>query len=83
MKPVLDLCALSSDVVVVDGDEYCRTPTSDESKIPVVIACPNAPKKPHRVLVVGKRKLLSAELADLEFYFRPWPQSPPAKKLRI
>ncbi|KAA0057132.1 cyclin-dependent protein kinase inhibitor SMR1-like [Cucumis melo var. makuwa] len=35
----------------------CRTPTSAEHKIPKILSCPGAPKKPKRPPVPCKRKL--------------------------
>ncbi|KAG8503306.1 hypothetical protein CXB51_001284 [Gossypium anomalum] len=39
--------------------ECCVTPTSKEHKIPAVLSCPGAPKKPRKTYVSCKRKLLS------------------------
>ncbi|KAJ4972372.1 hypothetical protein NE237_005471 [Protea cynaroides] len=39
-----------------DGDNECRTPTSDDHKIPVMRSCPDAPRKQTGV-VLCKRKL--------------------------
>ncbi|XP_022133553.1 cyclin-dependent protein kinase inhibitor SMR1 [Momordica charantia] len=38
-------------------DRGCRTPTSAEHKIPKIVSCPGAPKKPKRPPVPCKRKL--------------------------
>ncbi|XP_022990487.1 cyclin-dependent protein kinase inhibitor SMR1-like [Cucurbita maxima] len=44
----------------------CRTPTSAEHKIPKIISCPGAPRKPKRPPVPCKRKL-TMELKFFEF----------------
>ncbi|XVF82992.1 hypothetical protein PTKIN_Ptkin16aG0097000 [Pterospermum kingtungense] len=41
----------------------CSTPTSEENKIPTVLSCPPAPRKPRRRPVSCKRKL-----SELEFF---------------
>ncbi|XP_043699789.1 cyclin-dependent protein kinase inhibitor SMR2-like [Telopea speciosissima] len=46
-----------------NNNEECRTPTSDEHKIPVMRSCPPAPKKQRRVISC-KRKLLD----ELRFF---------------
>ncbi|KAF3434114.1 hypothetical protein FNV43_RR25217 [Rhamnella rubrinervis] len=49
-----------------DDDEQaeCRTPTSKEHKIPVLVSCPPAPRKPRRVASC-KRKLTELEFFDI------------------
>ncbi|KAJ4720683.1 cyclin-dependent protein kinase inhibitor SMR1-like [Melia azedarach] len=42
----------------------CRTPTGDENKIPAVLACPPAPRKPKTRRVSCKRKLFG----ELKFF---------------
>ncbi|CAI0442522.1 unnamed protein product [Linum tenue] len=38
-------------------EEECRTPKSAEFKIPAVLSCPPAPRKPRRKAIPCKRKL--------------------------
>ncbi|XP_018808749.1 cyclin-dependent protein kinase inhibitor SMR1-like [Juglans regia] len=45
-----------------DDNECCRTPTSKEHRIPVILDCPPAPRKPRRVPSC-KRKL-----SELKFF---------------
>ncbi|XP_039030609.1 cyclin-dependent protein kinase inhibitor SMR1-like [Hibiscus syriacus] len=40
-----------------ESSSECSTPTSEENKIPVVLSCPGAPRKPRKTLVSCKRKL--------------------------
>ncbi|OIW13209.1 hypothetical protein TanjilG_17652 [Lupinus angustifolius] len=61
---------------VTTGDESYRTPTSKESKIPEVLSCPPAPKKP-KSLVSCKRKLMDefqffedTNKEDMDEFFR-------------
>lgn len=42
-------------------DQECRTPTSQEHKIPPVLCCPPAPRKPKRRPISCKRKLFSEQ----------------------
>ncbi|KAK4761748.1 hypothetical protein SAY87_029632 [Trapa incisa] len=59
----------------VDSRDECRTPTSEESRIPAVLGCPLAPKKP-RPAFYGKRKLSeqdslgSLHRGEIEEFFR-------------
>uniref|UniRef100_A0A2P2II39 Cyclin-dependent protein kinase inhibitor SMR1-like n=1 Tax=Rhizophora mucronata TaxID=61149 RepID=A0A2P2II39_RHIMU len=43
-------------------DDNCKTPTSEEQKIPAILSCPPAPRKP-RMAVSCKRKL-----SELDFF---------------
>lgn len=49
-----------------DDDEKaeCRTPTSKEHKIPVLVSCPPAPRKPRRVAQC-KRKFQELEFFEI------------------
>ncbi|XVF75655.1 hypothetical protein PTKIN_Ptkin13bG0204400 [Pterospermum kingtungense] len=47
----------------------CLTPTSEESKIPTVLSCPPAPRKPRKRAISCKRKLQS-ELESFEIVNR-------------
>ncbi|CAI8603891.1 unnamed protein product [Vicia faba] len=69
-----------NDGAVVDGenenDESYRTPTSKESKIPEILNCPPAPKKP-KPFVSCKRKLMDefqffevSSNEDMDAFFR-------------
>lgn len=53
-----------------EGD--CRTPTSEENKIPPLQSCPAAPKKPRAVISLRKRKLCpdsdSESQSQLQFF---------------
>ncbi|KAF8397776.1 hypothetical protein HHK36_016698 [Tetracentron sinense] len=49
-------------IQLADDEDECRTPTSDEHKIPRAWSCPPAPQKPKRV-VLCKRKL-----SELQFF---------------
>ncbi|OMO87242.1 hypothetical protein CCACVL1_09170 [Corchorus capsularis] len=42
---------------IISSDELCLTPTAEENKIPAVLSCPPAPRKPKRKPVSCKRKL--------------------------
>ncbi|KAI4352650.1 hypothetical protein L6164_006881 [Bauhinia variegata] len=48
--------AAPSQSEVTETEDGCRTPTSKESRIPEILSCPPAPRKPKR-LVSCKRKL--------------------------
>ncbi|OIV90595.1 hypothetical protein TanjilG_01676 [Lupinus angustifolius] len=57
-------------------DDSCRTPTTKESKIPEIVSCPPAPRKP-KALVSCKRKLMDefkffedTNKEDMEAFFR-------------
>ena len=59
-----------------EDDESCRTPTSKESRIPEILTCPPAPRKPKRA-VSCKRKLLDefqffdvANKEEIDSFFR-------------
>ncbi|XP_027367292.1 cyclin-dependent protein kinase inhibitor SMR1 [Abrus precatorius] len=63
-------------VTVADDEESYRTPTSKESKIPAVLTCPPAPRKP-KPFVSCKRKLLDefqffevTSKEDMDAFFR-------------
>ncbi|KAJ8765970.1 hypothetical protein K2173_020486 [Erythroxylum novogranatense] len=43
--------------------DVCRTPTSEEHRIPSILSCPPAPRKPKRPSISCKRKL-----SELEFF---------------
>ncbi|KAL7184793.1 hypothetical protein ACSBR2_026852 [Camellia fascicularis] len=57
------------------GDDECRTPTSPEHKIPAMLSCPPAPKKPRRAEHY-KRKLCELQFfeivgrEEIESFFR-------------
>lgn len=56
-----------------DDEEECRTPTSEESRIPAVLTCPPAPKK-RRPAPSCKRKLEFFEILNrtgIDEIFRP------------
>ncbi|WCJ19214.1 hypothetical protein M5689_001511 [Euphorbia peplus] len=57
----------------IQETEECRTPTSQENKIPALLSCPPAPRKPIRKISC-KRKLSPDfefyEIVDLESIFR-------------
>ncbi|KAF5948044.1 hypothetical protein HYC85_014001 [Camellia sinensis] len=46
------------------GDDECRTPTSPEHKIPAMLSCPPAPKKPRRTEHY-KRKLCELQFFEI------------------
>ncbi|XP_044460471.1 cyclin-dependent protein kinase inhibitor SMR1 [Mangifera indica] len=46
-------------------DEECRTPTSEQHKIPSTISCPPAPRKPKTRYVSCKRKLVELEFFEI------------------
>ncbi|TKY51722.1 hypothetical protein E2542_SST23241 [Spatholobus suberectus] len=65
-----------NDVAAADEDESYRTPTSKESRIPAILTCPPAPRKP-RAFVGCKRKLLDEfqffevpNKEDMDAFFR-------------
>ncbi|GMI84837.1 LOSS OF GIANT CELLS FROM ORGANS, SIAMESE RELATED 1 [Hibiscus trionum] len=43
----------------------CSTPTSEEHKIPAVLACPGAPRKPRKTHVSCKRKLSEFQFFEI------------------
>uniref|UniRef100_A0A5B7BZA1 Cyclin-dependent protein kinase inhibitor SMR1-like n=1 Tax=Davidia involucrata TaxID=16924 RepID=A0A5B7BZA1_DAVIN len=47
-----------------DSEDECHTPTSPEHKIPAILSCPPAPKKPKRA-VSCKRKLCELEFFEI------------------
>nr|DAD28630.1 TPA_asm: hypothetical protein HUJ06_030098 [Nelumbo nucifera] len=47
-------------------DYECSTPTSEESKIPIIQSCPPAPRKPRKV-VLCKRKFSEKKLQFFRF----------------
>ncbi|XP_050208816.1 cyclin-dependent protein kinase inhibitor SMR1-like [Mercurialis annua] len=56
-----------------NNEEDCTTPTSDENKIPPVVICPPAPRKPKTMMGSCKRKLDFLEIVkreEVESYFR-------------
>ncbi|KAE9465360.1 hypothetical protein RHGRI_007440 [Rhododendron griersonianum] len=55
---------ISGNVVDV-GDDECHTPTSAEHKIPTILSCPPAPKKPSRSAVSCKRKLCELDFFEI------------------
>lgn len=68
-----------SDVEEKKEDEECKTPTSKESKIPLVpTTCPPAPRKP-RTIIRCKRRLSELDFfvvpqPDIECFFLPQPK---------
>ncbi|XP_008803458.2 cyclin-dependent protein kinase inhibitor SMR1-like [Phoenix dactylifera] len=73
--PIEDRDDLSSLINGKDGVDECRTPTSEESKIPPVpSSCPPAPKKPRQVLLCKRRlselELFGAQVEEIELWFR-------------
>ncbi|KAF5742582.1 hypothetical protein HS088_TW09G00633 [Tripterygium wilfordii] len=56
-----------------EESESCQTPTSAEHKIPTILSCPAAPRKPRRRSVLCKRKLEFFEIdnfQEVEDFFR-------------
>ncbi|KAJ4979453.1 hypothetical protein NE237_010233 [Protea cynaroides] len=51
-------------------DDGCRTPTSEEHKIPVMRSCPPAPKKQRRVILCKRKRCLSDEFNFFEIMGR-------------
>lgn len=47
-----------------EDEEDCRTPTSEENRIPAVLTCPPAPRKP-RLALKRKRKLSELEYFEI------------------
>ncbi|GMJ11970.1 LOSS OF GIANT CELLS FROM ORGANS, SIAMESE RELATED 1 [Hibiscus trionum] len=43
----------------------CLTPTSEENKIPAVLSCPGAPRKPRRTYASCKRKLSEFQFFEI------------------
>ncbi|KAK4785671.1 hypothetical protein SAY86_002360 [Trapa natans] len=56
LPPEFTFSVPSVTVVRPDDEEECRTPTSEENRIPAVLTCPLAPKK-LRYALSCKRKL--------------------------
>ncbi|XP_059628390.1 cyclin-dependent protein kinase inhibitor SMR1 [Cornus florida] len=58
-----------------DAEEECLTPTSPEHKIPAILSCPPAPRKP-KTVTSCKRKLCELEFfeivgrEEIESFFR-------------
>ncbi|KAK7356568.1 hypothetical protein VNO80_15842 [Phaseolus coccineus] len=55
--------AVTAAAAVAEEDESYRTPTSKESKIPAIMTCPPAPRKP-KAFASCKRKLFD----DFQFF---------------
>ncbi|KAJ9175465.1 hypothetical protein P3X46_014016 [Hevea brasiliensis] len=53
------------DVIQQENIDECRTPTSEEHRIPAVLRCPPAPRKPRRRTVSYKRKLSEFEFFEI------------------
>ncbi|KAL4342494.1 hypothetical protein GQ457_08G011280 [Hibiscus cannabinus] len=47
------------------SNSECSTPTSEESKIPAVLSCPGAPRKPRKTFVSCKRKLSEFQFFEI------------------
>lgn len=47
-----------------DSRSECSTPTSEENKIPAVLSCPPAPRKPRKTAAVSCKRKLS----ELQFF---------------
>ncbi|OAY38922.1 cyclin-dependent protein kinase inhibitor SMR3 [Manihot esculenta] len=67
----LGTCSSSKEVVdpitqQENAEECCRTPTSEEHKIPAILQCPPAPRKPKRRTVLCKRKLSEFEFLNCQ-----------------
>ncbi|KAJ9159870.1 hypothetical protein P3X46_025327 [Hevea brasiliensis] len=56
---------LRDDVIQQENGDECRTPTSEEHKIPAILSCPPAPRKPRRRTVLRKRKLSEFEFFEI------------------
>ncbi|CAL1374147.1 unnamed protein product [Linum trigynum] len=68
---------VEKEITINSSSEECRTPKSAESKIPAILSCPPAPRKPKSRPISCKRKLgLEFEFFDvlhreeLESFFR-------------
>ncbi|XP_071713665.1 cyclin-dependent protein kinase inhibitor SMR3-like [Rutidosis leptorrhynchoides] len=59
-----DSCTLQLD----EDDETCHTPTSSKNRIPSIVICPGAPKKPKQSVSGCKRKV--SEFDFVEFLAR-------------
>ncbi|OWM87624.1 cyclin-dependent protein kinase inhibitor SMR1-like [Punica granatum] len=80
----------NSDAVRPEGrredEEECRTPTSEENRIPALLSCPPAPKKP-RLALSCKRKLSELDFfeivnrAEVEEFFSATPVEPKRRRL--
>lgn len=72
---VVDDVAVPAIIADSENDESYKTPTSKESKIPEILTCPPAPKKP-KPFVSCKRKLLDefqffeVTNEDMDAFFR-------------
>ncbi|OAY45809.1 hypothetical protein MANES_07G093500v8 [Manihot esculenta] len=53
------------DVIQQENSDECRTPTSQEHKIPTILSCPPAPQKPRRRMFSCKRKLSEFEFFEI------------------
>ncbi|KAJ0103608.1 hypothetical protein Patl1_05989 [Pistacia atlantica] len=51
---------------VFNRDEECRTPTSEQHKIPSMLCCPPAPRKPKTRNLSCKRKLVELEFFEIK-----------------
>ncbi|XP_039028516.1 cyclin-dependent protein kinase inhibitor SMR1-like [Hibiscus syriacus] len=48
-----------------ESSSECSTPTSEENKIPAVLSCPGAPRKPRKTHVSCKRKLSEFDFFEI------------------
>ena len=49
-----------------DNEDLCRTPTSERHRIPKILTCPPAPRKPARRVPSCKRKLTELQFFDVK-----------------
>ncbi|XP_062091927.1 uncharacterized protein LOC133797859 [Humulus lupulus] len=49
-----------------ENDDVCRTPTSEGHRIPEIVSCPPAPRKPARRVPSCKRKLTELQFFDVK-----------------
>ncbi|KAE8661593.1 Detected protein of unknown function [Hibiscus syriacus] len=64
--PKLKVQSSNKNGTVIHDENECRTPISKENKIPAVVSCPPAPKKPKRRGVSCKRKLNFFDIVNRE-----------------
>lgn len=84
LQNVIEVNTVENELLVQGDQDGCETPKSEEHKIPKVLECPPAPRKPR-----PDRKSTTATLPKGFFFFPPdlesafllYRMSPPRKKL--
>ncbi|XP_057472014.1 cyclin-dependent protein kinase inhibitor SMR1-like [Actinidia eriantha] len=73
IKPNSQSSDNATTILAPDSSDECHTPTSLEHKIPAILICPPAPKKPRNRVISSKRKLEFFEIVareEVDSFFR-------------